>query len=384
MATHADRIEFCNHEYQNALLDILLNNNRKVLLHIAPFLMEYVENHFRPEQRRFAAISLARIGRLDPDAITLPVIDKWANMESNSHRANVGYLYEGIIASNDEIYSTYCIRKLKRLAFSTKVNEQWAAIAAFKQIGLYALEFTMKELRKIQEEIVERIHVQENLLDIVYSHTDLLNDQQVLNNLDRIYEETGYLLSFVRYSIVALSINLNFIDVLEELKKWIDYGNCNSRVSVVLFFMGKEGILQELEEREVVYLSRNEEDKKEELHCSLLLYQLGTGEETVKKTARFLKALYKKCFSEFRVDVKNTLRKLLFDHMKEWTLDSLDNTRVSSALKNLFVKFFHLGDDDLKDSFWDAITDWKAPEVNEEKLTAFIEDITQRFYDLGG
>lgn len=382
MMTYADRIEFCNYEYQKVLLEILLDNNRKVLLHIVSFLREYVEEHFRPEQRRFAAISLARIGQLDPEVITLPIIDKWANMESNFHRANVGYLYEGIIASNDDIYLTYCMRKLKHLAFSDDVYEQWTAIAAFKQIGLYDLEFTMKELRKIQEEIIERMIKKKDVLDIVYSNTDLLKEQDVLTNLDRIYEETGYLLSIIRYSIVALSINLNLIDVLEELRKWVDSGNRNSRVNVVLFFMGTDGILQELEDREVVYLSKDEEDKKEKLHCSLLLDHLGTGEETVKKMARFLKALYKKCFSEFRADVSNTLKKLLFDHMKEWTQDSLDNTKVNNTLKNLFVKFFHLGDDDLKDSFWESITNWKAPKGKEEKFTAFIEAITQQFYGM--
>ncbi len=381
MSAHADCIEFCDSQYQKTLLDILLKNNRKALLAIVPFLQEYVEKHRRPEQRRFAAISLARIGRIDPEAITLPIIEKWANQPTNLQRANVGFLYEGIIESGDEIYLTYCMRELQRMADSNNSSEQWTAIAAYKQIGLYDLPFAMEELRLIQEDILQRLQEKTNILDIVYSHTELLTEEQVLTNLDNIYEEADDLLSIIRYSILALSITLNSMDVLDEMRRWIDYGNSSSRVNVVLFFMGKDGILDELKDREVVYSSRDDQNKKEEYRCNLLLDNLATSEETVTKMARFLKALYKKCFSEFRADVKKILKKQLFDHMREWTVTSLDNTRINNSVKKLLVKFFLLGEEDLKDSLWDNIKSWKADkEQDEEKLKTFITDVAQQIY----
>lgn len=376
--THSYRIEFRNHEDQKVLMDILMRNNRKILLEIIPFLEKYVETHFRRKQRRSAAINIGRIGVLDTESIIFRIIDKWSILDPQDdfNSENVGYMYEGIITSEDKDYKKYCLSKLNLMAFSDDIDDQWTAIAAYKHIGLHDLIFAMEELRKIQEEAIERMNAEQskNLLDFIYSQDDESNLQDVLRKMDQIYNETVYLISYVRYSIVALSgsvisesIYIDPIDVLHELTKWIHKGNQNSRTNVAMFFLGPGGILAELENIEVVYSDEDERDKKEKLRTNLLLSAMTESEESIKKIADFLNDLYKKCFPEFRLEIHKEFKKMLFEHMEKWAVESLCNGKVNDALKNLLVQLYQIGDEELKDSLWDSLNRWRVPKEDDKK-----------------
>ncbi|MCP4157001.1 MAG: hypothetical protein GY757_55325, partial [bacterium] len=181
--TYSDTVEFVDERYAGKLLDILLRSNRNVLLFIVPMLREYVETHHRPSQRRFAAVSLGRIGVIDPESITLPVIDNWARKDEKIQRVNVGYLFEGVIASGDPVYMSICLQNLKHMALSMNIEQQWTAIAAYKQIGFHRLDIAMEELQYIQKEIVERMFKKQTVLDFIYSGTGTPGEVGVLTIL---------------------------------------------------------------------------------------------------------------------------------------------------------------------------------------------------------
>lgn len=384
MITHADTIEFCDYRYRDVLMDILLKNNRKVLLSIIPYLENYAEKHYRVDQRKLAASSLACIGELDLETITLPLIIKWANMKEYFHKASVGYLYEGIFTSKDEDYRKFCMSFLGKMALSSDINQLFTAIVAYTQIGFHDLKFAMTQLRKIQEKIIERRIKKENIIDVLFSQTNLLKEQGVLVNLDQLYKETDYLLSTVQYSIIALSISfvIDPIDVFSELHEWIRGGNRNSRVSVVLFTLGTDGILQELESREIVYLSDDEEKKVEELRSNILVYSLAATNNSVKKLADFLTDLYKNCFSEFRMDIHNSLKDVLFDHLKKWVIGTLSNGKVNNAIKKLIVRLYNSGDEEFRDTIWNSLNSWNAPENKEAQLKEFVDDVTKQVFEI--
>jgi len=377
--THSYLIEFCNPEDQKVLMDILMKNNRKILLEIIPFLEKYFEGHSIRKQRRQVAINLGHIGVLDPESIIFRIIKKWvkSDMQDYSHEEyygeNVGFMYEGIFTSDDKDYKKYCLRNLNTMAFSDDIVVQWTAIAAYKHIGLHDLELAMEELRKIQEEAIERGEAKqnENLLDFIYSQDNESNISDVLEKMNQIYNETIYLISYIRYSIVALTgsvisepITVDPIDVLYELKKWIYKGNKNSRGNTAIFFLWPGGILDELENIEVIDA---DEDEKEKLRPNLLLYSMTVSEESLKKLADFLNNLYNKCFPEFRLEIQMELKKILFEHMEMWVLESLYNGKIKDALKNLFVQLYQIGNEELKDSIWDSINRWQVPKEKEKK-----------------
>lgn len=389
---YSDRINFCDPRYQKELLNVLLSNNRKILLFLIPFLEKYIETHDSIDRNRFAAISLARIGVMSPQTIIFPIIAKWAQMQ-NPQWENVGYLYEGIFDSEDEDYKKYCMRILNAMAFNEDIETQWTAIAAYKQIGLHDLDFALDELRKIQEVAIERLDKKqdEKIMDFLYSETESVDTESLLANLDRIYKETDDLLSYIRYAIVSLStsiifqsISLDPIDVIYELRKWSFKGNRNSRANVVLIFMGPQGILDALEYYAIVSSEKNNREEEENSNTNLLLYALAAGEEQVKKMVTFLKELYTKCFSEFPMNVKKELKKLMFERIKKWTLESLSDDKIENAVKNLIIRFYKSGDDEMKDTLWDAVNQWKVPKEKEdkleEKLNTFVDDIAKQIF----
>ena len=175
---YADLIEFCDSRYQKILMDTLLKNNRRILINITSFLQEYVENPYLLDLRRLAAYCIGRIGELDLESITLHLIRKWEQMDEAYYRANVGYLFEGILNSEDENYRKFCLGYLRNMALSNNIKIQWTAISAYKQIGLHNLGLAMKELRNIQEKIIELWLKTEDMLDIFCSIT---NDIYIFN-----------------------------------------------------------------------------------------------------------------------------------------------------------------------------------------------------------
>jgi len=376
--SHSYRIEFRNEEDQKVIMDILMRNNLKILLEIIPFLEKYVESHWHRKQRRLAAINLGHLGRLDTESVTFRLINKWTdiNREDDIQWENVGFMYEGIITSEDKDYKKYCLNKLSSMAFSDDIGEQWTAISAYKHIGLHDLEFAMEELRKIQEKAIDRMNVKQskNLLEFIYSQEDDSNLNDILEKMDQIYNETAYLISYVRYSVVALSgsvifepIAINPIDVIHELKKWISKGNRDSKANVAMLFFGPGGVLSELENIEVVNSDDDESDKKVKTRTNLLLYSMTDSEEAIKKLADFFLDLYKKCFPQFRLEINREFKKMLFDHMEKWTIESLYNKKTNEALMNLLVYLYQKGDEELKDTIWDSLNRWKVPQKKDER-----------------
>ncbi|MGE5342182.1 MAG: hypothetical protein ACM3SY_11965 [Candidatus Omnitrophota bacterium] len=388
---YTERIQFIDPRYQKELLKIIFNNNRKILLPIIPFLKKYIESH-GDEQRRHPAISLARIGILAPKSITASIITEWTNIQDNGWE-NVGFFYEGVLNSEDKDYKKYCMDILKEMAFSGNIDKKWTAITAYKQIGLHDLEFAMNELRKIQEDAIDRFlkKREENVEKFIYSEIYDLDESNIVGNLQRIYNEIDDILTYIQYSIVALSassifepISLDPIDILYELRKWSYKGNKNTRASIAVIFMGSFGILESLEKIKMVSPNEDEDEQNEKLRSNLLLYSLSGGEEPVKKMADFLRELYNKCFQAFEIKIRIELKKKFFEHIQDWAIASLSDPKVSNGVKKLIVRLYHLGDDEFKNTLWDSINEWQFQEKNvkhEEKLKSFITDIYKQIFN---
>jgi hypothetical protein len=70
--------------------------------------------------------------------------------------------------------------------------------------------------------------------------------------------------------------------------------------------------------------------------------------------------------------------------MKNWAINSLSDDKIKNAVKNLIIRFYKSGDDDLNDTLWDAVNQWKVPKEKEDqledKLSAFIDDIAKQIF----
>jgi len=267
-----DIIEFRDSRYREALLAIIMNDYRKVLLLLVPVLKKIVGSNSHYRLRQYAAAGLAAIGLLAPDAIIISLAREWANREDNVLRTSVGYLYEGVVLTGNETYKKYCLTHLKNMALSNNLDIQWTAIAAYKQIGLRDLEFAMKELKIIQEKTIDsilEISKRRDWLEMIYEKTGLVAEETVQANLHFLHEETNALLSTIHYSLVALCIMKDPIDVLAELQKWFEDGEEVARGTMVFFILLDDGLLHILEKQYVVYFSDEEENDRDADRCNI-------------------------------------------------------------------------------------------------------------------
>lgn len=396
---YADIIEFCDPQYQEILLDTLFKNYRRIFLSIIPYLQEYVDNQYQWSLRRLAGYSIGRIGELDLDSITLHFIKKWQYKQEDFYKVNVGYLFAGILDSKDENYKKFCIGYLKNMGIDTDIRVRWTAISAYKQIGVSDLELAMNELRKILENTIDQMIKSESILDILYQEG--VSEDEILGNLDTLYEKTGYLWANIRYSVIALCFMVGPIKVLSELKKWIEKGNRNTKITVLLFFLGTDGILHAFDNRKIIILSIDDEDS---LSSNILLNSFTLGNDAIREMALFIKALYEKCFPQFlRSDQEEVgykeLKLILLDHLQKWIIDTLFKSKVNDALKMLLVELFNSGDKDFQRTLYESIKRWRIPDKKEKKedtdqeerekeekkktkLKAFIDDVTNRMFDI--
>jgi hypothetical protein len=187
--TNADIVEFYDEKYQEILMKIFLRNNRKVLLYLIPYLKEIVEREYWDTMRGLAAYTLGKMGELDIESIILPFLYQWASSEKPFLRASVGYLFEGVLHSNNKNYRKHSLAVLKNMALQYPVNSNihGAAIYAYRQIGIHNLTFALKELRIILEKTIKGVFEaqaeMEDWVDTFHTQGDIFDEEYVLINL---------------------------------------------------------------------------------------------------------------------------------------------------------------------------------------------------------
>ena len=373
MMSGIDIVEFTDVRYSDILFQIFLKHYRTTLITLIPYLIEMAKDRDL-ENRILASRAIGRIGEIDPYKITFKYINSWSKEKENYYKATVGYLFEGILKSKDEDYRNKCLELLSNMTLSSDLNTQWTAIATYKQIGIHDLELSIRELRKISERIQSRSF--KNLYEL---HEKMEKFAELGNSLNKLYE-SEHLLAIIRYSIVALSIITDPIRVFEELQKWISEGETICKTIVVLFFLGPDGIAENLENR-VTCFSDSENKDNELIYCNIMVYSISVEDKMANKLVDFIINTYR-CFNEFSPDIQRLLKQKLINHLERWTMQSLNSEKLKSAMKRLIVSIYNSGTSDLREKLWDSINKWKSPDTDDYKFDEYIDSIaTQIFFD---
>lgn len=132
----AEVVEFEDANYPKAILDLLRSQYRPRLVELLPGLGRLGENPYW-EIRARAAYAVAEIGKLDFYRARHQVLEVWAQDDRPYVRAAVGYAASRLI--QDKVADTE-VRKMLDEWADPKENRgwklQWAAAAAYKQVGL--------------------------------------------------------------------------------------------------------------------------------------------------------------------------------------------------------------------------------------------------------
>jgi len=370
----ADLVGFCEESYPRKLWEILLRHHRRILTILLPRLREIAEDHSAEtdsRQRELCARIIGRIGEIDPDRVTLSVMNRWIDSDDVRQRANIGSLYEGILASDAERYRTYFLDLLKSLTVSALPNEELSeedrkeekdrlltAIAVYAKIGAYDLASAMDGLKSIAQNklvsVMEEVHRIGRLVERTekefaqQTSTDqalgLLIFEEMLKDLaERLYAQQGSTFVGVQYALSSLCLSTDPISVFKELRIWLESSNRATGGLVALMFLIKDGIASTLESIQID-LSSNESSSPQRKTCNPITAILTSGQEAVTEMARFLVTIFEAFSVTFFLpkQVQDYLRKSFLSHLTTWIEEALPIEGCRNAMADLLIELMRI------------------------------------------
>lgn len=371
----ADVVCFCQESYPQKLWEIFLKHHRRVLTTLLPRLRDLAENK-RAESdsrpRELCAQIIGRVGEIDPERVTLSVMNRWINSNDVSQRANVGALYQGILASNNERYKKYFLDELKSLTASLRPGDNGnseaerketkekllTAIAVYSRIGAYDLALAMTGLKSIARDRlvaimtdVQRIgRVMENTRSEVAKATsaqeayDLLKIHQKLRDFtERLYNQEASAFVGVQYALCSLCLSVDPITVFKELRIWIESSNQATGALVALMFLIKDGIASTLESMKVE-VSDSESGFADPKSCNPITAALTSGKDSVIEMARFLVTIFEAFSVTFFLpkEFQDYLRQSYLAHLTTWIEEALPIEDCRAAMEDLLTELMRI------------------------------------------
>lgn len=344
-----DVIRFCQETYPTKLWEIFLKHHRRVLTTLLPRLRDLVEND-RTEadfgQRELCARIIGRVGEIDPERVTLSVMNRWINSDDVRQRADIGALYQGILASSNERYKSYFLEVLKSLTASVRTSEEGdevdleereeakekllTAMAVYSQIGTYDLALAMKGLKTIA---TDRL-------------VPTINDAHRIGRfMERLYKQEASTFVGIQYAVSTLCLSVHPISVFRELRIWIESSNQATGVLVALMFLIKDGIASTLESVQVD-VSGSSSSLAEQKNCNPIVVALTSGKESIVEMARFMVTIFEAFSVTFFLSkqFQDYLRKSYLAHLTTWIEAALPIENCCQAMEELLTELMRIHD----------------------------------------
>ena len=314
-----DQIFFKDPSYVQKLWDLILRHHRRVL---GILLKHFCEVAGDPEtdyvRRELYAQIIGRIGEIDPDLISISLIDRWVNADAVRLGAGVAALYEGILASKDERYQKYMLTYLETLTNSEsrgreEKNRLLTAIAVCARVGSHDLSLAMNGLKRIVLRKLAPAMRDANDIQTYLERTEqkykgklsaadavkLTIYQEMLKDwAERMYNQQSRTFVGVQYALCSLALNAGPIKVFRELRRWIETSDQQTGGLIALMFLCKDGIAETLGTAQLE-ISLDESSLETSQTASPILLALTADHESVVEMGRFLVTLYESFTASF-------------------------------------------------------------------------------------
>jgi hypothetical protein len=347
-ANDAARLWFC-----------ILMHNRGLLTEIFPVLLECVKSSDRAsvELRIRAAQIIGRIGEIDPVAFTEAAIYHCVRQESMSVRTSPGYMFEGAWSSTDTRYRKHCLIALQDMAQADGSTEGgrkliWSAIAACKRLGVLDLPLAMRILqqiaeRNLSEPVADLRNMSRNLREIEIEFQrraarkdDDVFDLEVVTQLIRkwsaeIYNERGTLLFALQYTIVAMCITLDPIDILGHLRRWLTRSD-GLRALTALIYLQTGGIADALSECQASPDATGNTEARE-ISVNPLVAALISKPENGQIVAAFLQDVFVCLRDDFPAQALPSMYASFMGHLVSMARQTAHSPQTLLAAENVFV-----------------------------------------------
>jgi hypothetical protein len=374
----ADVVRFCQEGYPQKLWEILLKHHRRILTTLLPRLRELAENaggEADSQQRELCARIIGRVGEIDPERVTLNVMNRWIDSDDVHQRVNIGALYQGILASHNERYRSYFLEVLKSLTASIRTNTDGdevlsqeerdenneklrTAIAVYSRIGAYDLALAMKGLKSIAHDrlvpimtdvqrvgrLLERTKAEFLKQTSAQEALGLLVVHEMLSDLvKRLYNQEASTFVGVQYALISLCLSVDPVSVFKELRIWIESSNQATGALVALMFLIKDGISSTLESMRIEVADNNSrfEERK---RCNPIVAAIASGQESVVEMARFLVTIFEAFSVTFFLprEFQDYLRKSYLSHLTIWIEEALPIEDCREAMEELLTELMRI------------------------------------------
>ena len=374
----------------------MLIRHRRALLTVLPGLRALAERGDEELQtlRVLAARIVGRIGEMDAQRITLPLMDRWAFSGKQHREAALGPLVDGVLASGAERYRDACLRHLRALRHAPSPGKDPdahlpAVIAAWSWVGDHDLSLAMRELGAIVrdrlEPMIEDTQRIERLLRRVENGAArqpsagapavLASCHAVLREVaSRIYAGQGGTFLGVQFSVASLCTARGPVGVFTELRRWIAEDGWKAGVVVALVFLPERGIADQLKESRVEVGSAAGGPAAA---CNPLVLSLAEGEAEVRQTSRFLGELYESLLTPFAASahLQRYCVESLQAHLADWVRDALPVPEHAEAMRCLFEALIRTDDGMVRDPLL-SLLDSPVFTGSDSAMRAFAASVT--------
>lgn len=374
---------------------VLLRNCRSLVSQMYPWLLQETQRG-NLHRRLSAAGALGRIGEMDPEAITLPLISTWGCSKELDQRALVGSLLQGVLGG-ERLYQDRCFKRLHLLMLGTNTEVVEGAIFSLLQVGLVDLGRAMQELeflvKKRFAQKLSRIGSLEQDLRragrefaqaVTHGRAERLSEEfhrellfVLLNEAFRNNPQEGLeILSMVQFTIVGLCFSVDTIDVLANLGNWMFRDPKGVAPLIGLLFLRDRGIADLLLTFKVNWAQHDSSRPEgESLRCNRIIAALVFGvEDSVRTIKSFLIKVFRSC-SVYPYTVQESLRRKLMRILKELAEQSLPDERCKEGVISLFAALLASPESELSEQIFRMLNEnAKFAEAGSD-LEAFAEAV---------
>lgn len=343
---------------------------------IIPFLIDSITSS---QNGSNAARTIGRLGLLDYQSI-VNQIERWSISSDVEQRKYVGYLYEGIYASENPEYIRKLDSVLVSLSESPYYEHVWTAVYTHRLIGYYDLDQTLKRFREIIEnkiyppfkefkDLISNQNWTYKKFQILPSFEDLqkiVEGDQLVNTKREALASINSIAEVMRYCITDLC-QLDPVAVFARLLPWFDDNEENEGAKIILarILLVRNGIFNRLDQKITIYDRINEAD----LEVHYMITVISIDEEARNTILEFLV----KSVSAFELNMARKLEDALVTHLANWIVTSIE----APIMKNYIVPFYgrlFYESPRIYEAFENQLMDWREDEnLKFSTLVSLIE-----------
>lgn len=188
--------------------------------------------------REAAGRALGRLGAVDPERCSLPLIDRWIRDDSGrSFDGTLGALLQGIVASGDEDYLDTALRRLAAAAGRGDRQSHFARAAALRDLGAVDLGLALAELQgpatETADDLLERLRQAERDVRPALARLaarrgpggtvpeDVRQQRFSAAVARRVPQGIQDRFEALRYGLIGLCLSRDPVAVLDGLRPWL-------------------------------------------------------------------------------------------------------------------------------------------------------------------